>query len=232
VKVRNPRLCRGDAPGENLYWAARGGLATTLRKAGWRQIAASPGDGALAIRAVWRKTMIPDGALRARGVGAPFAALIVGLGYRGDRIRQAMLDYLAAVNRDEAMPEEAGGYAFSAGGASHVVGYIGHDYFYDVDDSSPLLALQRGSSTLQKGAFALACTGHTLIRPAIARPNVHIFVLNRTLGFPGAWTAEAAVAALAAGKNLKGIHRAAAAAFAAGKGIALGTALASFAYGD
>jgi len=57
-------------------------------------------------------------------------------------------------------------------------------------------------------------------------------ILNRTLGFPGAWTAEAVLAALAGGKSMKEIHHCAAEAFAAGQGVSLGTALGSFAYGD
>jgi hypothetical protein len=190
------------------------------------------GDGRLAVRAIWRKTMAPGGALRARGVRKPFDVLIVGLGYRGNRIRDAMVDYLEAVNGDEETQETIDGRSLRAGGASHVVGYIGHDYFYDVNDPAPLLGLNGGSSTLHKGTFALSCTGHRLIRPAIRRANAHIFALNRSLGFPGAWTAEAALTALAAGKTLPGIHHAAAEAFAAGQGIPVGTALASFAYGD
>jgi hypothetical protein len=56
--------------------------------------------------------------------------------------------------------------------------------------------------------------------------------LNRTLGFPGAWTAEAIVGAIADGKDARAIYHAAAATFARGQGIALPTALGAFAYGD
>jgi hypothetical protein len=56
--------------------------------------------------------------------------------------------------------------------------------------------------------------------------------LNRTLGFPGAWTAEAVLAGLAEGKSMKEIRHSAAQAFATGQGVPLGTALGSFAYGD
>lgn len=58
------------------------------------------------------------------------------------------------------------------------------------------------------------------------------FVLLLVLGFPGAWTLLGILDALARGESMKESHHSAAAAFAAGQGISLGTALGSFAYGD
>jgi hypothetical protein len=233
VPVKNRRICRGDDPDRNLYWATAGGLSATLQAAHWQRVAlAYFAEGDLAVKAIWHKRFTPGGLLRARGVTASFPAYIVGLGYRGTRIRAAMTDYLHAVNRDEEHAEMVDGMRLRAGGASHLVGYIGHDYFYDVDDPWPLWRLRDGDSVLHKGTFALSCTGHRLIRPGIRRGNAHILILNRTLGFPGAWTAEAIVAAVAAGQPPRGIHRAAAAAFAGGQGVPLGTALGAFAYGD
>jgi hypothetical protein len=189
-------------------------------------------EGELAVKAVWQKRLQPGGLLRARGVSAGFDGYVVGLGYRGSEIRKAMTDYLQGVNRDGQREESTNGVVLRAGGESHLVGYIGHDYFYDVDDPRPLLALRQGDSVVHKGTFALSCTGHRLIRPAIQRANAHILILNRTLGFPGAWTAEAIVASLASGRSPREIHRAATEAFAEGQGVSLGVALGAFAYGD
>jgi hypothetical protein len=233
VKVKNRRICRGDDPDQNLYWATAGGLAATLRAAGWRRLSIEYfATGDLAVRAIWRKHLAPGGALRARGVAAGVETYIVGLGYRGSEIRKAMTDYLQAVNRDEERTESVAGVRLRAGGQSQLVGYIGHDYFYDVADARPLLALRDGDGVLHKGTFALACTGHRLIRPAIRRGNAHILILNRTLGFPGAWTAEAIVTAIVEGRDARAIHRQAAAAFARGQGVPLSTALGAFAHGD
>jgi hypothetical protein len=233
VKVRNRRICRGDDPEQNLYWATAGGLSATLRAAGWRRVFLERfTTGDLAVKAIWRKRLRPGGALRARGIVAGVDAYIVGLGYRGREIRKAMIDYLQAVNRDEARLEDAAEVRLQAGGQSQIVGYIGHDYFYDVEDPRPLLSLRDGDSVLHKGVFALSCTGHRLIRPAIRRGNAHILMLNRTLGFPGAWTAEAIVVAIAHGSDARAIHRHAAAAFARGQGVSLSTAWAAFAHGD
>jgi hypothetical protein len=126
VPVKNRHRCRGDDPDRNLYWATAGGLAATLKRAKWQRVSiAYFAEGDLAVKAVWRKTFEPGGALRVRNVRAPFDVFIVGRGYRGDRIRQAMMDYLEAVNRDGEIEEEVGGLRLKAGGASHVVGYIG-----------------------------------------------------------------------------------------------------------
>ena len=233
VKVKNRRICRGDDPDHNLYWATAGGLSATLDRDRWQRVQRRyPPASALAVEAIWRKSFQPEGALRARGVTRPFDMYLLARGYRGDHIATATLDYLVAVNRDGELTVKVGDADAKFGGASHVVGYIGHDYFYDVDDPTELLGLNRGDSKLHKGTFALACTGHRFIRPAIRRANAHIFILNRTLGFPGAWTVLGILNALARGESMKDIHRSAAAAYAAGQGIALGTALGSFAYGD
>jgi hypothetical protein len=233
VKVRNARICRGDDPDRNLYWAMAGGLAATLRQARWRLVGETRfPTGAVAVKAIWRKSLPVGPALRQRGVPARVEAYIVGLAYRGRHIREAMVDYLRAVNDDTGAGETTGDLTLATAGQSHIVGYIGHDYFYDVDDPRPLLALGKGASVLQKATFALSCTGHRLIRPAIRRANAHILLLNRSLGFPGAWTAEAMVAAIADGQTARAIHRSAAAAFARGQGVPLGTAHAAFAYGD
>ena len=232
VRVKNARICQGDSPDQNLYWASAGGLASVLQAARWQRLSVEHfGQGDLAVKAVWWKRLLPGGDLRARGVAAGFDAYIVGLGYRGARIRQAMVDYLRAVN-DDKTTDVSPSVGLRAGGASHLVGYIGHDYFYDVGDARPLLALRNGDSAMHKGVFALSCAGHRLIRPAIARGNAHILLLNRTLGFPGAWTAEAIVTAIAEGRSMREIHHKAAAAFAKGQGVALAVALAAFAYGD
>jgi hypothetical protein len=57
-------------------------------------------------------------------------------------------------------------------------------------------------------------------------------LLNRTLGFPEAWTAEAILAGIADGRSMKDLFHSAVAAFAAGKPMPLSAALGSFAYGD
>jgi hypothetical protein len=233
VPVKNPKICDGEKPGSNLYWSTSGGLKAVLAKEGWsRVLTEERPDDDLAVRAAWRKRFKPGGRLRQLGVLEPFDVVVVGLAYRGARIREAMMDTLRAVGHDDVhtlVLED--GTQVRHGGASHLVGYIGHNYFLDVVDTTELLDAAQGDSTLEKGVFALSCLGDVTIRPAIQRPNTHVLVLNKGLTYPGAWTVHGIVRAVAAGKDGAGIHRSAAKAFASGKGKPLGAILKAFAYG-
>lgn len=234
VPVMNPKICDGERPGSNLYWSTSGGLKAVLKKEGWSKVLTEDDpDDDLAVRAVWKKRFKPKGRLRALGVEDHFDVFIVGLAYRGVKIRQAMMDYLHAVGHDsERTIDLDSGTTITYGGASHLVGYIGHDYFLDVINTKPLLDAADGDSSLHKGVFALSCLGDDLIRPAIQRPNTHILVLNKSLTYPGAWTVSGIVKAIAAGKHGAGIHKSASKAFAEGKGKPLGAIMKAFAYGD
>jgi hypothetical protein len=234
VPVRNRSICNGRRPEANMYWATRGGLSGYLRKAGWARVseADEPREG-VALEVVWHKRFRARGELSERGIRGWFDVYLVSVVFWGDEIRRANLEYLRAVNRDGARIREVVGHGELAyGGASHLVGYIGHDYFFDVDDPAELIAPTRGDSRLHKGAFALACVGDRYYRPAIARRNTHILLLNRHLAFPGAWTVGGLVRGITAGKDGRGIHREAARAFATGMGKPAGSMYRAFAHGD
>ncbi|MCK9463611.1 MAG: hypothetical protein M0R80_28665 [Proteobacteria bacterium] len=234
IPVKNRSICRGDDPANNMYWATRGGLAGYLKRAGWKRVLlVAPAGGPVLLRAAWHTSLVAGGALADRGVLGRIPVVVVGLAYRGREIRTATVDYFHAVHRDD--PRSVAldtGETIAAGGASHVVGYVGHDYFYDTSEPEALLAEAAGNSALAKGAFALSCTGDRLIRPGLVRPNVRILLLNRTLAFPGAWTVGGIARGLASGQNGAGIRREAAAAFSLGMGVPYGAALGGFAYGD
>jgi len=231
IPVKNRAICRGDDPANNMYWATRGGLAGYLKRAGWKRVLiVEPPGGPVLVRAVWRTSLAAGGALADRGVLGRIPVVVVGLAYRGREIRKAMVDYFHAVHRDEPWNVTLDtGETIAAGGASHVVGYVGHDYFYDTSEPEALLAEAAGDSALAKGAFALSCTGDRLIRPGLLRPNVHILLLNRTLAFPGAWSVGGIARGVASGRDGAGIRREAAAAFSRGMGISFGAALGGFA---
>jgi hypothetical protein len=231
VPVKNRSICDGDAPSRNLYWATGGGLAGAMRSAGWKRVhAARPADGPILAVAAWRASLAKGGALATRGHRGRAPVYVVGLAYRGREIRAAMVDFFRAVHRDTPLAIATDdGATLAAGGASHVVGYIGHDYFYDTLDPDALLREARGDSASEKGAFALSCTGNVLIRPGLRRANVRILLLNRTLAFPGAWSVAGIARGLAQGRGGRGIRREAAAAFADGMGISVAAALGGFA---
>jgi hypothetical protein len=234
VPVKNKKICMGDDAQNNLYWASGGGLWGHARTRGWKRVLMekNPTED-IAVRAVWKKRFFPGGKLRALGVKAKFDVLLVGIAYRGEKIRKAMADYLKAVNRDApdvlTLPN---GESVEAGGKSHVIGWIGHDYFMDEPDVPGLIAETRGNSTLEKGVFGLACISDHYFRPAIQRANVHILALNTNLTFPSAFTVFGMLRAAAAGKDHRGIHLEAVRAFAKGQKRSAAAMMRVFSYGD
>jgi hypothetical protein len=234
VPVRNRNICMGDVPERNLYWATSGGLKAHAQTRRWKRVLYEKHPNELlAARAVWKKGIPPGGALRARGVPGPIDVYLVGLAYRGVKIRTAMVDYLKAVRRDHgeelALPN---GKKITYQGKSHVLGFIGHDYFMDEPNIPGLLKETAGNGHLAKGVFGLACMSDDFFRPAIERRNTHILVLNKQLAYPSAFTALGVLRAIAAGQNHKGIHREAARAFAKGQNKSVGTMLRALSYGD
>jgi len=229
--VKNPKICSGDSPGSNLYWATSGGLRAVMESSPFETVIEETDvDGDLAARAVWHRRFAPAKAMKARGLSTALDVYVVGLAYRGSRIERAMRDFLRSVGHDEsrdiALP---GGTTLS--GAAHVVGYIGHNYLMDVEDDAPVLAEADGDSGTHRGVFALSCKSDAYLRGTIDRPATHIMVLNKDYTYPGAWTVLGIVSALAAGKGHKGIHHAAATFFAEGKGKPLASVLGAFSHG-
>jgi hypothetical protein len=232
--VRNKRICKGDVPEENLYWATSGGLKGHARDVRWKRVLyeLSPKQN-LAARGVWRKRIRAGGALRERGVTGMIDVYVVGLAYRGVKIRDAMVDYLRAVTRDQSERLTLkSGQEITYGGASHVVGYVGHNYFTDEPDIPAMVREAAGDGTREKGVFGLACMSDAYFRDVIERQSTHIMALNVSFTFPSAYTVLGILRGVAAGKSLKGIHREAAKAFAKGQNKSVGTMLRALTFGD
>ncbi len=234
IPVKNKKICMGDVPEKNLYWATSGGLKGHAKVRRWKKVVyETRPDDTLAVRAVWKKRMVPGGELRARGVRGAVEVYLVGLAYRGIKIRDAMADYLKAVNRDAGtdllLPS---GKRLTYGGESHVIGFIGHDYFMDEPDVPGLLAETRGDSAIAKGVFGLSCMSDDFFRPGIQRRNTHILALNVHFTFPSAFTVMGILRGIVAGKDHRGIHREAARAFAEGQKKSVGTMRRALSFGD
>ncbi len=234
VPVKNKKICRGDDADNNLYWASSGGLFGHARTKGWKRLSVEDNPTPdIAVRAIWTKKLFASGMLRKMGVKGSIEVILVGLAYRGERIRQTMVDYLKAVNRDEAEQLTLkDGRVIDAYGKSHIIGWVGHDYFMDEPDVPQLILETRGESVLDKGVFGLACISDEYFRPAIERENVHILALNRQLTFPSAFTILGILGAVAAGKDHLGIHREAVKAFSEGQKRPAGEMMRVFSYGD
>jgi hypothetical protein len=231
--VKNEKICDGDRPGSNLYWATSGGLRKVMEKSPFKTVLyEKDGEGMLAARGVWHRRFGASKGLKARGLTSGVDVYVVGLAYRGSRIEDAMRDYLGAVGHDAGgsldLPD---GGRLDVGGRGHVVGYIGHNYLMDVSDQADVLAEADGEAELHRGVFALSCMSDPYLRETVDRPHTHIMVMNRDFTYPGAWTVQGVVRALMAGRGHKGIHHMASKFFADGKGKPLGAILKAFSSG-
>lgn len=223
VPVKNPAICDGEAPDRNIYWVGSGGLRGYLDGHGWRRTAYETAQGPhepVLIRARWTRRFASGGRLRALGVHKPIEVEIEGLAYRGRRIRSAMADFVADVHG-----------AASASAPAHLLGYIGHDYFMDTDDDLKTWTETRADSQLPRGVFALSCNGEREIRPKVTRPVAPMLLLNRSLTYPGAWTAGGLIEAFAQGRDGRGIHALATEYFTTGKQKPPGSLSGVFSYG-
>jgi hypothetical protein len=216
VPVKNRRICDGDVPEENLYWATDGGIDSYLRKQRYRLERESRGDDEILIEREWSTRLPASAALRARGVAGPIEVRVTALAYRGSSIASAMRDYLHAARRPQP--------------SDHVIGYIGHNYLLDVDDPASLVPTPNVYEP--RGTFALSCLGHGTILPLITLRGVHVLLLNRSLTYPGAWTLGGIVEGLVRGEDGRGIQRAATAHFARGKGKPAATLARVFSHGS
>lgn len=218
VPVKNRRICDGDDAARNNYWGVDGGLDRVLRRTTFRKRKADGSantdvSNGVLFTEVFSNTQSTGGRLRSLGikkVGVEIRAHV----YRGRAIGEAMRAYLTAVAQ--------------ARGNAHVLGYIGHNYLLDVAVQKPV----RGREPKIVGAFALSCLGTTYIRPRIDHPHSRTLLLNRSLTYPGAWSALGLVQALVKGEDAKGVHFLATRRFAEGRLKPHGTMLRAFSYGN
>lgn len=214
VITKYPHMCKGE-PNHNLYWTTKGGLKGYLDGNGWKRLAYDePKTGPLAAKGIWKKRVAAGPGLRKRGAPEKVDFYIIGRAYRGPAIEEAVRDYLRAVGNDSAQIERVAGINLRTGGASHLVGFMGHDYFMDIDDPKPLLAEAKGDAKAHKGTFALSCLSDTYFRPALEQPTSHVLLLNTTLTYPTGWTVGGLLDGIIAGDSASATRDRAIRAFA------------------
>jgi hypothetical protein len=238
IRCGNANLGDGDDPDRNLYWATSGGFRGWFnrRGSGWKQVLvkASPGgaagrrrgratiegSGELLETRVWRRRVRPR-----RGFAAvdkkQFDVYVVAHAWRGSAIREAMDTYTRHLyGGDVESIAVADGTRVRAGGGAHVVGFVGHNGWMDVDryDFAEIGAGAKRASKRRKGTIAVACITEDYLSPQVSSPRRVPLLMTKWLLFAGAHSFEGAVSALAEGRDLAGIRRAAIRAYAAGQG--------------
>jgi hypothetical protein len=210
----------GDDLRRNLYWATKGGLAGWMDRprSGWTRVhAVTQPDRDVLTTVVWRRQQPPGPALRAQGIVRPFELFVIAHAWRGQAIDKALRRYVDDLwSRDKRPVRLPDGRVLEAGGAAHLVAYLGHNRWMDghVAYRFPSTA----ADAPVKGAIALACHTAPFVGALLDGRSRVPLLLTRDFVFPAAYAFEGAVLATAEQGTLEAIRSGAAKAYAAGEG--------------
>lgn len=194
------RLGKGDDPEHNLYWGAAGGVKTFFaRSQDWQLISE-------------RQRAKPEILERCIFKHRSSNVYLVADAYQGDRIRQAIADFLSAAAGDHpedvSLPAGVPG-AVHAGGAATVVAYIGHDGFMDFQIPS----LPQQKNPAQREVIVLACISKKYFAEAVRATGAHPLLWTTGLMAPEAYTLKDALDGWIAGESDDQIRERAARAY-------------------
>jgi hypothetical protein len=182
--VRVPRsLGNGQQPATNLYWGARYGVRTYLtRDAGWSVVSA---DG-LRPSGVLERLVLKSTVSRP---GGAVPLILVADAWDGSRIRETIASFLeAAAGRGEERLH-VGSLDVRAGGAAHLVVFLGHNGLMDFDAPS----FRSGAGEPARAAAVLACASKPYFEPLLRRAHAEAVLLTTGLMAPEAYTLDAGV---------------------------------------
>lgn len=217
----NERLGNGDDPRSNLYWATSGGFRGWFgrRGSGWKLVHRGPGDDHDVLEVmVWKKREAPGRAWRQRGVAGPFDVYVVAWAWRGTAMQRAIDAYVADLYGSKPrMLRLDEGVELQAGGAAHVVAFVGHNGWMDIPPYDWATAAAQAGDAPPKGTIAIACmTAPYLAAYVPAKTRVPL-LMTTGLIFAGAHGFEGALSAFAQARSFGQIRAAAAENHAAGQ---------------
>ncbi|HEU4416675.1 MAG TPA: hypothetical protein VFT65_17935 [Candidatus Angelobacter sp.] len=174
-------LGNGDDPQRNLYWGSAYGVKTYFaRNADWQLVSSGvrPKPEILE-RCIFRH--------RTQNV------YLVADAYRGNRIQQAIIDFLeASAGGDvQAVSIESAGRKLSlnAGGGADLLAYAGHDGLMDFR----LSALAQRRNDRPRDAIILACISKSYFAAALRATGAHPLIWTTGLMAPEAYTLKSAI---------------------------------------
>jgi len=222
IRCGSRALGDGDSLRTNLYWASGGGARGFFdrRGSGWTRVFVGRGEHADVLeRVVWHRRVAPGPAWRQRGIDAPVPVYVVVDAWRGRAIDAAVAAYLSDLYGEapRGVPAGPGRPALRAGGAAHLVAYLGHNRWMDTPDFAWGRFARRPAPRHPKGTFAIACHTRAYLQrhvPAAARVPL---LFTADFLFASAPAFEAAATAFATGGSLRQIREAATRGYAEGQ---------------
>lgn len=211
----------------NLYWTTSGGTVGWFRRQQgfWHEVYRGPGPlpDVLEVR-VYRALPAPAPAWRQRGVERRMPVYLVAYAWRGTAIDAALRAYVTDLFHSSPRPLRIeDGTELSAGGAAHIVAWVGHNRFMDwpVGEIMGLFQSerqQRDRGAAPKGLIAIACRSASYLGATAGDAQRVPMLLTNDLLFAGSHALDGAVRAFLAGEGLAEIRQSAAAAYARGQG--------------
>ncbi len=194
----------GAAPRSNLYWGALYGVRTFFRgQPGWHSLAIAPsGDPRVLDRVLFRRSVERDGR---RG-----DAYLVAEAWQGEHIAAAIRHFLELNRGEHVEGIRVDGRAFEAGGAAHVVVFVGHNGLMDFE--APVLAA-RVAAPLPHASIVLACYSEQYFGSLLAGHSARL-IMTTGLMAPEAYTLGAALERWFSGAQPAQVRAAAANAYA------------------
>lgn len=194
------RLGNGLDPDRNLYWGAAAGVKTFFaRSSDWAMLScAQKPKPEILERCIFKHR-------RAE-------VYLVADAYRGDQIREAILDFLdaaAGASPEKITLQDASAAVLTVRGGSSLVAYVGHDGLMDFQ----LPLVPRKKNEIHRDAIILACASKQYFGEPLRTGGAYPLLWTTNLMAPEAYTLKSALDGWIAGETNEQIHERAAVAY-------------------
>jgi len=198
------KLGNGDDPRSNLYWGAMYGVRSYFRnQPGWQSVEIAPArDPRVLERVMFQREVTRN--------GRKTRMLLVAEAWRGRNIADAIGHFLELNRGEHAERLRTGNLEFDAGGAAHVVVFVGHNGLMDF--VAPTLAPARAQSA-PHASVVLACMSESYFADLLSRDSLPL-ITTAGLMAPEAYTLAALLDAWFSGADGSQVRLAAASAYA------------------
>lgn len=195
----------GQNPRTNLYWGALYGVNTHFPRAGWTRIPTNrPDNPRILDRSIFHASL-------KRG-DATAQVYVIADAWDGAHIREALQAHFEMVASGLAeqvdVPDGSGTLVLKAGGDSHLLAYVGHNWLMEFSLGSP--AREEGAA---RSAIVLACASKPYFLERLANAGAHPLLLTTGLMAPEAYTLDSAIRSWAGGGDTAATVEAAATAY-------------------
>ena len=190
------QLGNGDDPNSNLYWGALYGVKTHFsRHRDWIRLKVDVPTASLVLdRVAFHTTIERD--------GRSADAYLIAEAWQGRAIRGATTRFLGLAGGEPVEQYVVGDQdektTISAGGASHLVAYVGHNGLMDF--ASPAVT-EPVSFTGARSSVVLACRSREYFSELLGFKRSHSLLTTNGLMAPEAYTLEAAISAWFSGAS-------------------------------